>query len=463
MAKPLVAIVGRTNVGKSALFNRLAGRRIAVVEDKPGVTRDRLYATTRVAKREIMLIDTGGLIGGEEDVLVNMVAEHARIALAEADLLVFVVDGQEGITSHDMEVADIVRRSGKAYVLVANKMEKGNLDSSPFLELRLGMPVDVSATHNVRIRELSEAIAEALPPDEHDERTLNEPNRISVAVVGRPNVGKSSLVNALLGEKRVIVSDIPGTTREAVDVPVTIDGQDYLLVDTAGLRRKSKSKEAIEFYSTLRSAKAIERAHVVLVLLDASEGVTQQDQRIAGMAEAAGKATAIIANKWDLIKGAGAIPGENPVPEDERTGRKFEKLLRRDFDHDIRRRLPFLDYAEIIYTSATEGSGIAEVLPLARKVAENYSRRVSTGALNRSLEKAVEKHAPPSHKGKRLRVYYATQVSTEPPAIVCFVNNPKLMHWSFERYLMNTFRKDFGFDGTPIRMFVRSRNKEENE
>ncbi len=462
MAKPLVAIVGRTNVGKSALFNRLTGQRIAVVEDKPGVTRDRLYATTRMNKREVVLVDTGGIIGGEEDVLVNMVAEHARIALEEADLLVFVVDGQEGVTSHDMEVADTVRRAGKPYVLAVNKMEKGSLDSSPFLDLRLGMPVDVSATHNKGIDELCEAISEALPPEDEDPPEAH-PDRIAVAVVGRPNVGKSSLVNALLGEKRVIVSDIPGTTREAVDVPVTIDGQDYLIVDTAGLRRKSRSKEAIEFYSTLRSAKAIERAQVVLVLLDASEGVTQQDQRIAGMAEQAGKATAIIANKWDLVRAVGAIPEENPVPEAERSGPKFEKMLRRDFDHDIRRRLPFLDYAEIIYTSAETGQGIGDVLPLAKTVSENYSRRVSTGALNRALAKAVEKHAPPSRKGRRLRVYYATQVSSEPPAIACFVNDPKLMHWSFERYLMNTFRKDFGFDGTPIRIFTRARKKEDRE
>ena len=461
MAKPLVAIVGRTNVGKSALFNKLAGRRIAVVEDRPGVTRDRLYATARTAGRDVVLIDTGGIIGGEEDVLVNMVAEHARIALEEADLLIFVVDAQEGLTSHDLEVADTVRKSGKPYLLLANKMEKGSLDSSVFLDLRLGMPLDVSATHGKGIGDLRDAIAEALPPEE--ETPPDAEGRILVAVVGRPNVGKSSLVNALLGEERVIVSDIPGTTREAVDVPVTVDGQDFLLVDTAGLRRKSRKKEVIEFYSTLRSARAIDRAQVVLVLLDASEGVTQQDQRIAGMAEEAGKATAIIANKWDVLLGRGAVPDANPVPEEELGDRGVQRMLRRDFAKDIRRRLPFLDYAEVIYTSATEGLGLDGILPLAARVAGNYSRRVSTGALNRALAKAMEKHSPPTKKGRRLKIYYATQVASSPPTIVCFVNDPKLMHWSYERYLINTFREEFGFDGTPLRVHARSHRGEEND
>lgn len=461
MAKPLVAIVGRTNVGKSALFNKLAGRRIAVVEDRPGVTRDRLYATARTAGRDVVLIDTGGIIGGEEDVLVNMVAEHARIALEEADLLIFVVDAQEGLTSHDLEVADTVRKSGKPYLLLANKMEKGSLDSSVFLDLRLGMPLDVSATHGKGIGDLRDAIAEALPPEE--ETPPDAEGRVAVAVVGRPNVGKSSLVNALLGEERVIVSDIPGTTREAVDVPVTVDGQDFLLVDTAGLRRRSRKKEVIEFYSTLRSARAIDRAHVVLVLLDASEGVTQQDQRIAGMAEEAGKATAIIANKWDVLLGRGAVPDANPVAEEELGNAGVQRMLRRDFAKDIRRRLPFLDYAEVIYTSATEGIGLDGILPLAARVAGNYSRRVSTGALNRALAKAMEKHSPPTKKGRRLKIYYATQVASSPPTIVCFVNDPKLMHWSYERYLINTFREEFGFDGTPLRVHARSHRGEEND
>ena len=461
MAKPLVAIIGRTNVGKSALFNRLTGQRIAVVEDRPGVTRDRLYATARVGRREVVLVDTGGIIGGEEDVLVNMVAEHAKLALEEADLLVFVVDGMEGLTSHDSIVADTVRRSGKPYILVANKMEKGRLDSSAFLDLRLGMPLDISATHNLNIEDLRDAILDALPPEEPEEAV--EEDRIAVAVVGRPNVGKSSLINALLGEERVIVSDIPGTTREAIDVPVSVDGQSYLLVDTAGLRRKSRSKEAVEFYSTLRSAKAIERAQAVLVMLDASEGVTIQDQRIAGMAEEAGKATAIIANKWDLVLGRGAVAGENPRPAEEWGSKALEKNLRLDFERDARRRLPFLEYARILYASANTGEGVGAILPLAARIADDFSRRIATGVLNRAINDAVLKHSPPSRKGRRLRIYYATQVTVGPPTIVCFVNDPKLMHWSYQRYLINFLRREFEFEGTPIRLHARPRRPEDGD
>jgi GTP-binding protein len=459
MAKPLVAIIGRTNVGKSALFNRLTGRRIAVVEDRPGVTRDRLYATARMGQREVVLIDTGGIVGGEEDVLVNMVAEHAKLALEEADLLVFVVDGMESLTSHDMIVADTVRRSGKPYILVANKMEKGRLDSSPFLDLRLGTPLDISAIHNLNIELLQDAIVDALPPEEPEE-PVNE-DRIAVAVVGRPNVGKSSLINALLGEERVIVSDIPGTTREAIDVPVTVDGQEFLLVDTAGLRRKSRSKEAVEFYSTLRSAKAIERAHAVLLMLDASEGVTIQDQRIAGMAEEAGKATAIVANKWDLVLARGAVAGENPREIEGTVPKKLERNLRLDFARDARRRLPFLDYAQLLYVSASTGQGLEGLLPLAARIAGDYSRRIATGVLNRAVNDAVLKHSPPSRKGRRLRIYYTTQVAVEPPTIVCFVNDPKLMHWSYQRYLINFLRREFQFEGTPIRLHARPRRPED--
>jgi GTP-binding protein len=459
MATPLVAIVGRTNVGKSALFNRLARRRIAVVEDQPGVTRDRLYATADVGGREVILIDTGGLIGGEEDTLVTMVAEHAQMALEEADLLLFVVDGQEGLTSHDKDVADMVRKSGKPCILVANKMEKASQDSSDFLDLRMAMPLDVSALHNLGIDELVDAIVESLPPEEPREPEAED--RIAIAVVGRPNVGKSSLVNALLGEDRVIVSEIPGTTREAIDVPLSVDGEPYLLVDTAGLRRKSRSKEAVEFYSTLRTAKAIERAHVVLLMLDASEGIAAQDQRIGGMAEESGKATAIIANKWDVVRGRGAIAGANPAPDAERRSGRFERVLRKDFEREVRERLPFFDYARVLFTSATSGEGIQDILPLASQVAENFSRRISTGTLNRALMQAMLRHSPPTRKGRRLKVYYATQVAAEPPTIVCFVNDTKLMHWSYQRYLINYFRREFGFEGTPVRLYARPSHGEE--
>ncbi len=460
MASPLIAIIGRTNVGKSALFNRLVGRRIAVVEDRPGVTRDRLYASAELGGRKVTLVDTGGLLGGEEDALVNMVAEHAQIALEEADLLVAVVDGQEGLTSHDLEVADIARKSGKPYVFVANKMEKTRLDSSQFADLRLGLPIDISAMHNVGIEDLLDAILEALPPEGPEEE---EADRVAVAVVGRPNVGKSSIVNALLGEERVIVSPIPGTTREAVDVPLSRHGRDFLLVDTAGLRRRSRSKEAIEFYSTLRTAKAIGRADAVLVLIDAAEGVTVQDQRIAGMAEESGRATAILANKWDIVRARGAIPGENPKSEATRRTQRFERILRKDFEKHVRERLPFLDYASLLFTSATEGEGIAEILPLCTTIAENFSRRIATGTLNRALMQAMVKHAPPTRKGRRLKIYYAAQVSVQPPAIACFVNDPQLMHWSYRRYLINFFRQEFGFAGTPIRVYVRPSHDRDRE
>lgn len=461
MAKPLVAIVGRTNVGKSALFNRLAGQRIAVVEDRPGVTRDRLYATARIGDREVVLVDTGGLVGGEDDVLVNLVAKHAKIALEEADVLVFVVDGREGLTSHDLIVADLVRRSGKPYVLVANKMEKARLDSSAFVELRLGLPLDISAVHNLNIEALREAIVELLPPPEAEEPL--EEDRIAVAVVGRPNVGKSSLINRLVGEERVIVSDIPGTTREAIDIPLSVDGQNYLLVDTAGLRRKSRNKEAVEFYSALRSAKAIERADVVFAMLDASEGVTTQDQRIAGMADEAGRATAILANKWDLVLRRGAIPGENPRPGGDRAPELSDKLLRRDFEREVRRRLPFLDHAEVVFISATRGEGTDGLLPLAFRLAQDFSRRIATSVLNRAINEAVLKHSPPTRKGRRLRIYYATQVAVEPPTIVCFVNDPELMHWSYKRYLVNFLRREFDLKGVPIRLEARPRRRDQGD
>ena len=459
MAKPLVAIVGRTNVGKSALFNRLAGRRIAVVEDQPGVTRDRLYATVGVGGRSVILIDTGGLIGGEEDALVNMVAEHARMALEEADLLLFVVDGKEGLTSHDMDVADMLRRSGKPYVLVANKMEKPSQDSSVFLDLRMEPPLDISALHNVRIDDLVATILDRLPAEEPADHVHED--RTAVAVVGRPNVGKSSVVNALLGEDRVIVSEVPGTTREAVDVPLSVGDDDYLLVDTAGLRRKSRSKAAVEFYSALRTAKAIERADVVLVLLDASEGIAAQDQRIGGMAEEGGKATAIIANKWDVVRARGGLSGENPAPEARRRQAGFERTLRKDFEREVRERLPFFDFARVLFTSAITGQGIDEILPLASQIADNFSRRIATGPLNRALTQAMLRHAPPTRKGRRLKIYYATQVAAEPPTIVCFVNDPKLMHWSYQRYLINFFRREFGFEGTPVRLYARPSHDDE--
>jgi len=452
MATPYVAIVGRTNVGKSALFNRLAGDRLAVVEDRPGITRDRLYARVDIEGRRAVLVDTGGIVGGGEDELINMVAEQAAVALQQADVLVVMVDGREGLTAGDHAVAEMVRKTGKPYVLVANKMEKPGLDADEFAALRLGMPLEVAVIHNQGVSELCEALAALLPAEGQAEED-GEPDLIRVAVIGRPNVGKSALVNALLGEPRVIVSDLPGTTRDSLDIPVTVDGQGFLLVDTAGMRSPGRRKQAVEFYSGLRTQRAVERAHLAVVVLDAAEGPTAQDAHLAGQADEAGRAVVLVANKWDLLR-------RHAFPEDEEltaaVERRRDRTLQRDFEQQVRRRMPFLDYAPLLYTVAITGEGVEQVLPLSAAMAEEYHRRVPTAEVNRALLQATERHSPPSHKGQRLKVYYATQAGVAPPTFVCFVNDKRRMHWSYERYLLNHFRQAFGFERTPLRLVVRS-------
>ena len=452
MPRPYVAIVGRTNVGKSALFNRLAGDRLAVVEDQPGITRDRLYATVDIEGRRAMLVDTGGIVGGGEDELIRMVAEQAAVALQQADVLIIMVDGREGLTTGDHAAAEVVRKTGKPYVLVANKMEKPGLDAHEFAALRLGVPLEISAIHNQGVTELCQVLAPLLPPEGPEEGD-GEPDVIRVAVVGRPNVGKSALVNALLGEPRVIVSDIPGTTREAIDIPVTVEGQEFLLVDTAGLRSPGRRKQAVEFYSGLRTQRAVERAHIAVVVLDAAEGPAAQDAHIAGQADEAGRAVLLVVNKWDLVRRHAFPDDEAPTAGEQR---RRDRTLQRDFEQQVRQRMTFLDHAPLLFTVATEGEGVGQLLPLAAQIAEEYHRRVPTAEVNRALLEAVERHNPPAHRGQRLKVYYATQAQVAPPTFVCFVNDKRRMHWSYERYLLNHFRRAFGFQRTPLRLMVRT-------
>lgn len=455
MALPVVAIVGRTNVGKSSLFNRLVGRKLAVVEDFPGVTRDRLYAEAELDIRPVLLVDTGGIVGGEGDELFARVKDQAAVALRQADAIIMMVDGMEGLTGLDHEVADVVRRSGKPYVLVANKMEKTSLDSGAFADLRMGMPIDVSAIHGRGLQELVEEVEELLPPPE--EEVVDERKELGVAIIGRPNVGKSALTNAILGEERVIVSEIPGTTRDAIDTQFEYKGESWRLIDTAGLRRRGKRQDT-EFFSSLRTLKSLSRADVALALLDAHEGPSAQDARVAGEAHEAGRAFVIVANKWDLLKQY-AQPTEDHPDLDPA---KAEQTLRRDLQRLIEQEMPFASYAPIAFTSAETGEGINELLGTVRMVAENFRRRIETGKLNRTIRDAMARHSPPSRKGKLLKILYCTQVRAEPPTFALFVNDPQLMHLTYERYLINVLRQEYDFRGTPIKLLIRGRRREED-
>lgn len=436
MSKPIVAIVGRPNVGKSALFNRITGRRIAIVEGEPGVTRDRIYADVDWTDRSFTLVDTGGMEHVPTKVFSRLAKEQAEIALAEASVLLFVVDCRAGITSDDLETAEVVRRSGKPVILVANKADDLEIAQSAmeFYSLGLGDPVPVSAEHGRGIGDLLDLVVshlpDASPRDDDDED-------IKVAVVGRPNVGKSSLVNRLIGEERSIVTDIPGTTRDAIDTVVEVDGQRFVLIDTAGIRRKSRIDEDIERYSVARAFQAIDRSDVCLLVLDANELVTEQDQRIVGYAHEAGKGIGIVVNKWDTIE------------KDDKTMIRFEEK--------IRDALKFVSYAPMIFTSALTGQRVHNIFALVRLIAENHSLRVSTGQLNRLLQEAQSLRQPPSDKGVRLRLFYMTQTGVKPPSFVLFVNDPKLMHYSYQRYLENQLREQFGFIGTPIVLRLRQR------
>ncbi len=441
MSKPLVAVVGRPNVGKSTFFNRIVGKRIAIVEDTPGVTRDRIYGEATWLNYSFTLIDTGGIEPAREDIISVQMRRQAEIAIETADVIIFLVDGREGMTAADAEVAEMLRRAKKPVVLGVNKVDAQKFEESAyeFYELGLGEPFTISAAQGLGLGDLLDEVVRDFPKTDEEE---NEDAPTNIAVVGRPNVGKSSLVNALLGDNRAIVSDIPGTTRDSIDTPFTYNGKDFVLVDTAGIRRKRAIEdESVERYSVIRSLAAIRRADVALIVVDAEQGLSEQDVRIAGYVHEEGKASVLVINKWDLIE------------KDTHTMNKFKKDLAVD--------LAFMNYVPMLFISAKSGQRVNRVLELVEQVYEQTCRRVSTGTLNDVLNEAVTVTEPPSDKGRRLKLYYMTQVSVKPPTFVVKVNDPKLMHFSYQRYLENYLRKSFGLTGTPIRLYVRPRGKEE--
>ena len=441
MDKPVVAVVGRPNVGKSTLFNLLAGERISIVEDTPGVTRDRIYADVSWLDKNFTLIDTGGIEPDTKDIILSQMREQAQIAMDTADVIIFLVDVRQGLTDADSKVADMLRRSGKPVVLVVNKVdsfEKFMPDVYEFYNLGIGDPVPVSSAGKLGIGDMLDEVIKHFPEGKD---TGESDERPRIAVVGKPNVGKSSLVNRLLGENRVIVSDIAGTTRDAIDTAIKYNGQEYVFIDTAGLRRKNKIKEELERYSIIRAVTAVERADVVLLVIDATEGVTEQDAKIAGIAHDRGKGIVIVVNKWDAIE-------------------KDDKTIYRHTER-IRQVLSFMSYAEIMFISAKTGQRTGKIFEMIDMVIENNSMRIATGVLNEIVTEAVAMQQPPSDKGKRLKIYYVTQVAVKPPTFVIFVNDKDLLHFSYTRYLENRIRDTFGFKGTSLKFIARERKENE--
>ncbi|MBW6409804.1 ribosome biogenesis GTPase Der [Clostridium weizhouense] len=438
MGKPIVAIVGRPNVGKSTLFNKLAGKRISIVQDTPGVTRDRVYAEAEWLNYNFTMIDTGGIEPENDDIIVKQMRRQANIAIETADVIVFIVDGKEGLTAADQEVANMLRKSKKPVVLVVNKIDslKYEENSWEFYNLGIGDPITISASQALGLGDMLDRVVEhfdkVAAENEDDEY-------VRIAMIGKPNVGKSSLINKLLGEERLIVSDIAGTTRDAIDSYLDTEQGKFILIDTAGLRRKSKVKEEIEKYSVIRTYASIERADVCILMIDAQEGVTEQDEKIIGYAHELNKAIMIIVNKWDLID------------KDDKTMEKFKK--------DLQGNLKFLSYAEYLFISALTGQRTHKVLEVAKKCYDNYNKRVSTGILNDVISKAVLMKEPPVVGIKRLKIYYATQVATKPPKFVFFVNDVTARHFSYERYLENQLRNSFDFKGTGIQIEYRQRKE----
>lgn len=436
MDKPLVAIVGRPNVGKSTLFNRIVGKRIAIVEDTAGITRDRIYAESDWNGREFVVIDTGGIILNERDPLRAEVTIQAQVAVEEADVILFMVDAVTGTTPEDRDIADSLRGATKPVFIVANKAdnETREADATEFYGLGLGELYPVSALSGRSVADLLDAVVSAFPvvgeagyPDD----------AVRVAIIGRPNVGKSSLANAILGEKRVIVSDIPGTTRDAVDTVLKRGDQTIVLIDTAGIRKAGKIQGSVEYYTVLRAVRAMERADVAMIVIDANEGLRDGDKRVAGFAHEAGRACVVVVNKWDLVS-------EAPM---------------REFADDVRRNIPFLDYAPVVFTSAVSGMGVSDAVDTALDAAANHALRIPTGELNRIFQEAVDRH-PYARKGRDLKIRYATMIDVKPPTIVLFVNDTDLAHFSYVRYLENQIRREFSYEGTPLRLIVRRAKKE---
>ena len=440
MSKPVVAVVGRPNVGKSTLFNALAGERISIVKDTPGVTRDRIYADVEWLNHTFTMIDTGGIEPDSKDIILSQMREQAEIAMATADVILFMTDVRQGLTDADAKVADMLRRSRKPVVLVVNKVdsfEKFMGDVYEFYNLGIGDPVPISASSMLGLGDMLEEVVKHFPGEPKEEA---EDERPKVAIVGKPNVGKSSIINKLTGENRVIVSDIAGTTRDAIDTEIKYNGREYVFIDTAGLRRKNKIKEEIERYSIIRAVTAVERADVVMIVIDATEGVTEQDAKIAGIAHERGKGIIIAVNKWDAVE------------KDDKTIYKHTNR--------IREILSFMPYAEILFISAKTGQRMPKMFDMIDTVLENNSMRVSTGVLNEIMTEAVAMQQPPSDKGKRLRLYYITQVAVKPPTFVIFVNDKELMHFSYVRYLENRIRDAFGFKGTALKFIIRERKED---
>lgn len=440
MSKPIVAIIGKPNVGKSTFFNYLAGSRISIVQDTPGVTRDRVYADTNWRGRNFTLIDTGGIEPESEDIILSQMREQANLAINMADVIIFLTDVRQGVTAADREIALMLKKSGKPIVLVCNKadnFEKDRQEIYEFYNLGIGDPFPISATNALGIGDVLDEIYEKFPPKQEGE---DEEDVIKVAVIGKPNVGKSSLINKILGQNRAIVSNIAGTTRDAIDTPFENENEKYVLIDTAGVRKKSKVTESIEKFSIMRTLLAIERADVCLMMIDAQEGVTDQDAKIAGEAHEAGKGIIIVVNKWD------AVEKENGTLE------KYQKT--------IYEKLSYLSYAPVIFISAKTGQRVQKLFEMINEVAEENSKRIGTSVLNQVINEAIAIVQPPTDKGKRLKIFYGTQASTKPPTFVIFVNNKELFHFSYERYLVNQIRKEFGLKGTPVRIIVREKGEE---
>ena len=438
--KPIVAVVGRPNVGKSTLFNALAGERIAIVQDTPGITRDRIYADITWLDMSFTLIDTGGIEPDSSDVILSQMRDQAQIAIDTADVILFMVDVKQGLVDDDMKVADMLRRSHKPVVLAVNKVdsfEKFMNDTYEFYNLGIGEPIPISAANRLGIGDMLDVVTSHFDSNMNSE---TEDDRPRVAVIGKPNVGKSSLINKIIGEQRLIVSDIAGTTRDAIDTPVKANGKEYVFIDTAGLRRKKNVKEDLEKYMIVRTVSAVERADVVVLLIDASEGVTEQDAKIAGIAHERGKGFIIAVNKWDTVE------------KDNSTVNEYSKK--------IRSTLSFMPYAEIMFISALTGQRVPKLFETIDAVIENCALRVQTGVLNEIIAEATAMQQPPSDKGKRLKIFYATQASVKPPTFVIFVNDKQLMHFSYTRYLENRIREAFGFKGTPLRFIIRERKED---